>query len=338
MSLHGMLLAAGIFALTVHVILLIFFVAVGVPLFIIYNIFSSSFFVFVMGFFVRRKKYKAAGYLLTVEITVYTIVQLLVFSGRNYTEMYFFIVLLMQMIVPFSSRKECNFRIVLLWVAIVATFAASLFVEPLFSLGTAAPVLAVINLNVAFLAFVIELSIDNIINRIIDSLKTEEYNNLEKEANLDPLTGLFNRRYAKGYFSGFKTRHPEKGACVAMADIDDFKVTNDTYGHGVGDDVLRAIAQTMKKTLRRTDTLFRWGGEEFLLVLEDIDIREARRILEKLRKAVEETKIPVPEREPVRSTITIGVAALLPDNIEGSIEKCDKRMYQGKVNGKNQVV
>lgn len=160
---------------------------------------------------------------------------------------------------------------------------------------------------------------------------------LRYEAYRDALTGLYNRRYCEMALRRLRTWPGEGTWCVAMMDVDDFKAINDRYGHPVGDSVLRRMAGVISRTLRVQDYVFRWGGEEFLFLLRDVDPEQAGHILERIRCGLEQC--PVRARgETVAVTVTIGAALLDVHDIQGSVDRCDRKMYEGKRQGKNVVM
>lgn len=129
---------------------------------------------------------------------------------------------------------------------------------------------------------------------------------------------------------------------MLMMDIDKFKAYNDTYGHPQGDIMLRSIANTLKSALApSTDLLYRYGGEEFAVLLPNTGLEGARLIAERLRKSVEIMEAPCPHTHTVtKETISIGAASAKPqvtDQPEDLIEKTDRMLYKAKENGRNQV-
>lgn len=158
----------------------------------------------------------------------------------------------------------------------------------------------------------------------------------------DPLTGLYNRRHFDDVMVEeirISKRHKDTNSLI-MIDIDDFKKINDTYGHDMGDIVIKRIAHIMRKRLRATDFLFRVGGDEFVALCRRADKDPAIKLAETLRDAVEHTNISNGiERIPV--TVSIGVATLTDDNIEthsGNLYKyTDMALYYSKEHGRNKV-
>jgi len=162
---------------------------------------------------------------------------------------------------------------------------------------------------------------------------------LEYLNRTDDLTGLYNRRHweevAERELARYlRTRRP---AVVMMIDLDDFKQINDTHGHQVGDEVLRAIADVLKSCLREIDTPARYGGDEFCALLAETGADGAREVAERLRHAVEQVE---PTSAPgVRCTISIGMAEAnrLLVNVQDWVGLADSAMYRAKNQGRNRV-
>ena len=156
----------------------------------------------------------------------------------------------------------------------------------------------------------------------------------------DSLTGLKNRRYfsqrANAQWHEFK-RH-NRAFSLLIIDIDHFKRINDKYGHQAGDIVLTKVARTLEDNLRESDVISRWGGEEFLILLPSLNLQEAYRVAEKLRKCIAETSINVPPHT-INVSITCGVCDIADyDSIEACIYAVDEKLYRGKESGRNAVI
>jgi diguanylate cyclase (GGDEF)-like protein len=122
-----------------------------------------------------------------------------------------------------------------------------------------------------------------------------------------------------------------------MADIDFFKKVNDTYGHLAGDEVLRAVTERIQSSLRDFDTVGRYGGEEFLIILPNTDLEMAKAVAERVRAKVAAQPVHVPG-ERIRVTISLGIACRLSDwEANQMIEQADAAMYAAKQAGRNRV-
>ncbi len=163
---------------------------------------------------------------------------------------------------------------------------------------------------------------------------------LAHEASHDPLTGVLNRRSIESRLSSevSRVRRYRTKLAVGIFDIDHFKAVNDTYGHAVGDDVLRGLTALLQKNLRDCDLLGRWGGEEFVVLAPGISGAGVRQAFEKLRVVTERTPVET-ENGPIRITISIGVAcAAGEDGLESLLKRADDNLYEAKNGGRNRVV
>ena len=183
----------------------------------------------------------------------------------------------------------------------------------------------------------------SLLSFVLISRETAETSRLHRElliiSETDTLTGLLNRRSMLSRVAQLVADYERtgQGFVIAMFDIDDFKLVNDTFGHVFGDVVLREIASRTVAILRVEDLLFRWGGEEFLLVIRNCDIARARGVAEKIRRVVGD--VPINDgMTSVNVTVTIGLCQYRGGSIDGIIIKADEALYEGKHKGKNTVV
>jgi diguanylate cyclase (GGDEF)-like protein len=160
---------------------------------------------------------------------------------------------------------------------------------------------------------------------------------LEKSADYDPLTKVYNRVKLSKMFDGlyFNTNKHNHALSIILFDIDKFKSINDTHGHNVGDKVLVELALLVNGLLRDSDIIARWGGEEFLIVLMDTSAENAKKLAERIRKEIEH----YPFTHVNRVTCSFGVTQF--DNSDKHVtflERADKALYEAKENGRNRVV
>jgi len=160
----------------------------------------------------------------------------------------------------------------------------------------------------------------------------------------DPLTRLGNRLRLREDLETLSAQVERygHGYCVMLCDIDFFKKYNDTYGHLAGDEVLEKVAGMISENLRRGDMAYRYGGEEFLIILPEQTLEFASSTAERLRHRVEELAIPhEPKRPPGIVTISVGLAALSPGErkpVEELLKEADAALYSAKEAGRNRVV
>ena len=159
-------------------------------------------------------------------------------------------------------------------------------------------------------------------------------------ATRDELTGLINRRAMLDLMALEHSRSLRSGRPLLLAqlDIDHFKPINDQHGHATGDRALQAFAGTVRASVRDTDVLARWGGEEFVLMLTDTSADQARGLLERIRQAVQALEI-AHSAGSLQLTVSIGLAQHLPgDTVEHTLERADQALYRAKALGRNRVV
>ncbi|MFQ5354999.1 MAG: diguanylate cyclase [Mariprofundaceae bacterium] len=157
----------------------------------------------------------------------------------------------------------------------------------------------------------------------------------------DSLTGLFSRQAMMSLISNEHTLvlRGEQSCALAMLDLDHFKAVNDVHGHQAGDIVLHQTAQHILNSLRPYDMAFRYGGEEFLICLPNSDIDTSLQVMDRLRSEVDTLPIFLPDNETLHVTVSIGVAALSPDeSLEQTISNADKALYTAKESGRNKVI
>jgi two-component system cell cycle response regulator len=159
---------------------------------------------------------------------------------------------------------------------------------------------------------------------------------LERISITDPLTELFNRRHIFDRLNQECEKFKRYGLTftAVMLDIDGFKSINDSYGHQVGDMVIRMVSDAIKKSIRNVDIAGRYGGEEFLIILPEIDGKGGVVAAERIRKSIESIKI---EESNIKVTISAGVAEFAGEPIDDFIKKIDSMLYLAKKNGKNRI-
>jgi diguanylate cyclase (GGDEF)-like protein/PAS domain S-box-containing protein len=163
---------------------------------------------------------------------------------------------------------------------------------------------------------------------------------LQQTAFLDPVTSIGNRRHLESRLKVSMMEYSENKFPFGLlfCDVDHFKAINDTVGHNLGDQVLRMIAQTLRANIRETDTMGRWGGEEFIVIVHNIDVESLLMIGEKLLNLVKQSHLILPDKGALFATISIGGTLVQKtDTIDSVIDRADRLMYQSKANGRNRI-
>jgi diguanylate cyclase (GGDEF)-like protein len=300
-------------------------------------IFSAAFVIlFAMTYYCRTRTC-LIGFNIVVFGWIFSMIRCFGWSAGM--QNYFIMILLMCFFAAHGSRLfkfSLAFFVLLIRILTIFIYAGTKPDYPISALQD--KLIQITNISAVFLAIII---ISYIYSRDENEAegKLMQFNDrLIKQANTDPLTGLSNRRRATEVL-GDVIRDPGfTGVSLAMADIDFFKKVNDTYGHDAGDAVLKFVADTMKASCGEGGFVARWGGEEFLLVFPGKNGDETRVILEGIRTKVQKSVINVKEDE-IRITMTFGLTEYdYQGDIEGTIKEADEKLYQGKMNGRNQVV
>lgn len=215
-------------------------------------------------------------------------------------------------------------------------------------------VLAVCIVFFGLIVFVVrsyKSSLENLIQKNTGQSKIiakyeDEMEKLKDMSCTDSLTGLLNRRGFDLAFAssvslldgGVNNRHNSGGGpvCLLMIDVDFFKKVNDTYGHSIGDLVLKEISKTIKQTLRDTDIVARYGGEEIAAILPGLSLKEAVRVAEKVRRSVFEIDFEI---ESLCVTASIGLASASSyEEGKSLIDRADSALFGAKDNGRDQVI
>jgi len=181
----------------------------------------------------------------------------------------------------------------------------------------------------------IEIFVDNLTqHNLLKSL--EQYKDL---AMVDPLTGLANRRTIDSFgeirISEFQSLNSP--FAIVMIDVDNFRNINNTYGHDIGDDVLKMVANTLKNSIRQSDLIGRFGGEEFIAILIGDVGPHLSKLTEKMRMLVENASLRLKEQT-ISVTISLGATVVkTQDSFQSVIKRADQLLYQSKQTGKNKV-
>lgn len=170
-----------------------------------------------------------------------------------------------------------------------------------------------------------------------DTLKIHEQNDLLKELSIrDSMTGLFNHKHSYELLESeiVRSKRYQHSLSVLLLDLDHFKQVNDTYGHQAGDEVLKSISKILKDNSRETDIIGRYGGEEFIIIMPETDLKNGSLFAERLRKTIKEFDF----NQPPHVTISAGMSKYREDDTaETIVKRSDLLLYQAKENGRNRI-
>ena len=178
--------------------------------------------------------------------------------------------------------------------------------------------------------------------RELDAIR-DSLSKSEERAKTDTLTGLPNRRALEEFFRKAQIAAMEKGEplSVLLIDIDHFKKFNDSFGHGVGDQVLRLMASVLRERLRESDLPARYGGEELIAVLPGADLATCAAVAERIRRLISECRITRRSTQELLPSITVSIGVgqfQFGESMADLIERCDRALYLAKRNGRDRVV
>lgn len=172
----------------------------------------------------------------------------------------------------------------------------------------------------------------------------KEKNQMLHDATIrDSLTQVFNRHHFNEVISNevSRTKRYENNLALIILDIDHFKSVNDTYGHLVGDEVLKHVARTLKEKTRENDTVARYGGEEFTVILPETNMRNASEAAEKLRSVIESSNYQLENGNQIKITISAGIASFQENecqNVNELVDKADQALLIAKRSGRNRIM
>lgn len=331
---NTMLLAVAVLSTAVYLFYAVFFAFYCLPLTISHAI-GIFVYVFAIVLLIKKRTY-LAGLAMAVMMLLLPVITIHTIGGGSFPIIYQYLVLLVVLILPFKYKAVGLISSVLIPLVIIGTHIFDLYTADLYDIGPVNNALSIVNLSIASVGILALLSMQRFIKDTIGEYRSQKMVELQAQAYIDPLTQLYNRRYADIYLDTRDGKGIRK-AYIAVADIDDFKIVNDTYGHDAGDVVLKIIAKIMKDNTGSRHPVFRWGGEEFMAIFYDMTEHEAVEHAEKVRRLIYGTPMLVGDVT-LRISVTIGIAELDPANFDGSFNDADRNMYYGKQHGKNQVV
>jgi len=325
----------ALIAMFAHVILAVYFLNAGLIFVTFVNI--ADIFLWIVAFmFALTGKTRLASFICMFALIAYSIIATyLLGTGINVHWIALTALVPTAMYFDFSKNQRIFllasiFLTVNIQIAISHLFPApypqydNLFLEVFFS-------------NIIILGIIIGLILNIVIRRRLAEAHAKELEDFKLMSFVDPLTKLNNRRYSEVFMDRMQRDKMERTCCFALLDIDNFKNVNDTFGHNIGDVVLAKFGEILRENVRNTDLACRWGGEEFLIVLNKCDLETGYIALENIRRTVEQAVVSVDGND-INFTITGGAAVWDDEGLEKTLDICDKNLYIGKRSGKNKIV
>ena len=321
-----------IMCLCVHVFNVFLFWKFGLFPLVVLNCFSSVLYISILTIFKNENFRISFAYF---EIIFFSAMTELI-SGGHFGTLTFVIgmVAVIFFMLPYSNRKKHIYQLVgaalAVAISLISVFNYSLYPELMDLVLHHSSFVKVLNLIITL------FSLFYLTNLYLVELRTTR-EKLDYNSNHDVLTGLYNRRFFEGIMKRSK-EEKETSYSVAMLDVDDFKKINDTYGHETGDRVLAAVSKCIEASLPENAVAVRWGGEEFVIYLPQVDNDRAMEILDVFRTKLSEQEI---YHKGTRVAITATIGLCTGESIadyEEYIRQADEKLYWGKQHGKNQIV
>ncbi len=332
-------LVVGLF----HVALWIFFICFGITEMVVIN--TASIVVYVLCYIgaVKGKNLRKIFDIIFLEIVVHSILATLFVGIDCGFMLYLIAVIPIGYYVTYSFREISQnvnpmFYVITAIVAFWVTRVVHRFIEPKYSLGSIIIDRLVYMLNYTAIVVAIVAFCSTIVGKVIYLEAKQNLQNmtLEELSRKDPLTGLCNRRSINERYQ--QAEMNSEKYTVILGDIDDFKKINDTYGHSIGDEVLKVVSDIFKEAVRSDDIVCRWGGEEILVFLSNVNKRHAITIATRILEQIRAVELEADEHRKFCVTMTLGIATSdEAESFNGVVKKADDRLYEGKRKGKNRV-
>lgn len=321
-----------IMCLCVHIFNVFLFWKFGLFPLVVLNAFSSVIYVVFLTIFKDENLRISFAYF---EIIFFSAMTELI-SGGHFGTLTFVIgmVAVIFFMLPYSNRKKHIYQLIgaalAVAISLISVFNYSLYPELMDLVLHHSSFVKVLNLIITL------FSLFYLTNLYLVELRTTR-EKLDYSSNHDMLTGLYNRRFFESIMKRSKDEK-ETSFSVAMLDVDDFKKINDTYGHETGDRVLAAVSKCIEACLPQDAVAVRWGGEEFVLYLPQVENSRALEVLETFRtKLSEQTIYHKGKRVTFTATIGLCTGESIAD-YEEYLRQADEKLYWGKKHGKNQIV
>lgn len=333
---HTAYLQLVVLGTVLHISQTIIFWALSCPMLVIYNI-ASVIFYLGMIFLVQKKMYRLAVSLIHVEVCMFTIIST-VFGGWGMgLPMYLLAISALVYFCPFEHK-------IISYMFSVGELVIFIFLRiftydavPIYSHVPKEALTYIYMYSMVCCFFIVLFAAfsSNLSASVTYQQLRKENEALYSQASHDFLTGLLSRR---AFLEKLDSMERDKPLVIALADIDDFKLINDSYGHNSGDDVLQAISNIIKSQPAEAFSACRWGGEEFVFLFNSQDLSLAHSRLLQLHNEIGSEKFLFGGKT-VQITMTFGLYKGKPgEDVFSVIDHADELLYKGKASGKNQIV
>ena len=319
-----------------HVLFFCMIVSLHIPALLAYHLCICVFYVFML-WPVNKDAYRLITVLVHIEITTFILANTVMIGWNAGFGACLLALASLVYINPLESKKMMYIFSAVEAILFFCLKIYTMYHAPVFHMNSQMQdIFSMINYASCFIVVVGGSALSKVSAENTKKQLTKKMRLLQRQAEHDPLTHLGTRSYLMKQFQNVQ----KKGMpfSVVMCDIDNFKRINDTYGHNCGDCILKGIAGILQKNTPENAIVTRWGGEEFLILLEDCDITKAGPLMERIRENVSDTRF-VYKEQVLHVTMTFGISTSMEHTeLNRLIESADDRLYVGKKNGKNCVV
>ena len=327
---------AFVACLVAHSCYLLLFALAGAKIMVIFNIFSVAFYAVLIPMTKKVKDKNILVYATITEIILHAVAATMCVGLLSNFAMFLLMLIPLAFLMP-NTYKQAPFVVLFLNVPLygILNFYYSDGAHALYNIGGTSyqMIFYIINIIVGSFVLIYISIIFTIMNSYNECKLRMQTKQLKDMASTDPLTKLNNRRAMNLKLA--EVSISSQKYVIGIGDIDNFKKVNDTYGHDMGDEVLKDVAKTIEETLPDNAAAGRWGGEEFLFVIPDIGIDAGKDIADKILKNISDMVFEH-EGKTFSVTMTMGICEGVKDtSIDNMITKADARLYKGKNSGKN---
>lgn len=331
------LFIAIVFCVGGHSCLLVFFALAGIGPLIAANLGALAVYFFVLLLLVKRRCYLTVRAAIAGTAGIYAVFTAYMLGIGSCMMGYFLLAIMLQLLLPYGSARYRHCVMLATVALVVFSFSLGCIMSPLFSLSECQQaVFTAANLCIMLFGTCLEIKIERVVTCSIHQAQARSLEKATLAANTDALTSAYNRRYAEEYIADLQAYAKKVNYCVAMADIDKFKDINDLLGHDAGDQALIHIVNLIRGSLRKDDMLFRWGGDEFLIILKGIRLPQAHDMFDRIQRQLHESPFQN-KGQSVQVSVSVGVAEFDVRNPYLSIERCDQNLLQSKRQGRGMV-
>ncbi|MGH1600773.1 GGDEF domain-containing protein [Campylobacter majalis] len=319
-----------------HLAYFVLFYIIFIPKLIIVEIFSLFIYAFIITIIKKNPhSLKIASYVFQVEVTLHTIICIYTLGFGAGFELLFLAFVLVNLFISIgyaSITKSLTFLQVVLFILCYYIIPDTDILSSFWTKFLYVYHIIFICILAIIISYMLELA-----NRLAYLNIQQDRDKLKDISEQDPLTKLSNRHALQNFIS---ENLVNKNFALIIADIDDFKSVNDTFGHSVGDMVLVRIANMLKNIFRHEDFVCRWGGEEFLIIIHDVDKNSAVNIVKRVSHMLNTTSFKHNENI-IKTTMTFGISyydGYSELDLQKMIKHADDLLYKGKTTGKNKIM